>query len=330
MKRIYTMLLAGLALCAVSCQEKNLETEGPETGKTMTFTASLAETKTAIQGNKSVWVTGDKITINGVELTAVLPDGMTEAETATFTGVVAPNPKTPKYVATYGKFNANQKAVAGNYDPAVVELTAESDNHDLFFRNTTALLRLDIQGDDNGKEISSVSFVAGADVVTLTGSKLNGVYYMAVQPKKYPGFDIKINDSVVKKNISGSFIPSASNIYNVGAVKHSKIYYRGENAGTNWNPGLEMIDAGNGQYVLFNVKIDAGNKIKFFIPQYWEHDGIKEDVWFGFDHDEENGNMYLKNTGNDIENIALGVYNVYFKTAGCQWWEKRVAMVKVK
>lgn len=300
MKKIYAILLAALTICAVSCQQGPLDNETPITGEEITFTATLETAPTTpsskttlgdeewIDGKKirkSYWTKVDEITVNGVKLQATLPEGQTTSATATFTGVVTPNPDGAKYVATYGKFSATQTAVLNNYDPAVVELRAESNDNNLAFQNLTALLRIDVQGDDNGTDINSVTFTADEHVVTLTGTKLQGVYYMAIQPGNYTGFEIKINESLVKKNISGAFIPSASNTYNVGHVKHSNVKLVGNDAATHqgkdkeWgNGGIEMIDCGNDKYVLYNHTFNEGAEFKI----------LADGIWYGCNKDGQN------------------------------------------
>ena len=63
MKKIYSFMVAALALAAVSCNKEVSPVETP-VGATIVFSAEMDATKTILNGNKSEWVAGDKITIH--------------------------------------------------------------------------------------------------------------------------------------------------------------------------------------------------------------------------------------------------------------------------
>lgn len=174
MKRIITstLLLSALALFS-ACQKS--EQQAPAKGESIVFTASFApETKTVIEGTKSLW-NKDEIRIfngNHSEAQKYVTGAENEATAefkiknpeATFTGdkfiAVCPNS-----LATNAWWNGSadktinklwlkpeQTATAGTYDPEGHVAVAYTENTALSFRNACALLKFTIKS-DNIKEV---------------------------------------------------------------------------------------------------------------------------------------------------------------------------------
>lgn len=174
MKRIITstLLLSALALFS-ACQKS--EQQAPAKGESIVFTASFApETKTVIEGTKSLW-NKDEIRIfngNHSEAQEYVTGAENEATAefkiknpeATFTGdkfiAVCPNS-----LATNAWWNGSadktinklwlkpeQTATAGTYDPEGHVAVAYTENTALSFRNACALLKFTIKS-DNIKEV---------------------------------------------------------------------------------------------------------------------------------------------------------------------------------
>lgn len=174
MKRIITstLLLSALALFS-ACQKS--EQQAPAKGESIVFTASFApETKTVIEGTKSLWNKDEIRIFNGNNSEA--QEYFTNAENAataeftiknteaTFTGTsfiaVCPNS-----FATAAWWNSTadktinklylkpaQTATAGTYDPQGHVAVAYTENTALEFKNACALLKFTIKS-DNIKEV---------------------------------------------------------------------------------------------------------------------------------------------------------------------------------
>ena len=174
MKRIITstLLLSALALFS-ACQKS--EQQAPAKGESIVFTASFApETKTVIEGTKSLW-NQDEIRIfngNHSEAQTYVTDATNAAtaefkikdETASLTGTsfiaVCPNS-----LATAAWWNSTadktinklylkpaQTATADTYDPEGHVAVAYTENTALEFKNACALLKFTIKS-DNIKEV---------------------------------------------------------------------------------------------------------------------------------------------------------------------------------
>lgn len=169
MKRIITstLLLSALALFS-ACQKS--EQQAPAKGESIVFTASFApETKTVINGKKSLWNQDEIRIFNGNHTEAqeyvttavktATADFTIKNPEATFTGTsfiaVCPNS-----LATNAWWNGSadktinklwlkpeQTATAGTYDPEGHVAVAYTENTTLEFKNACALLKFTIKSD---------------------------------------------------------------------------------------------------------------------------------------------------------------------------------------
>ena len=174
MKRIITSTLSLSALALFSACQKS-EQQAPAKGESIVFTASFApETKTVIEGTKSLWNKDEIRIFNGnhseaqeyvtTAVKTATADFTIKNPEATFTGdkfiAVCPNS-----LATNAWWNGSadktinklylkpeQTATAGTYDPEGHVAVAYTENTTLSFRNACALLKFTIKS-DNIKEV---------------------------------------------------------------------------------------------------------------------------------------------------------------------------------
>lgn len=320
MKKSYAILLAALTACAVSCNKEGMEGDKPSPeGRTVTFTATMEEqTKTVLDGKVSLWTKGDVILINGVEFTAILPDGQERSSTATFTSSSVPSDFKGPYKAVYGGFKELQNAVAGSYDPQAAYMTAESQNHDLTFRNETTLLKFRVR--ENG--VKTVKFKSGDYVVTLNAPAMeqgNSTfatqtdYFIAVKPGRYSEFDLTFGDDVVKTYIHTKPIDfTSSKIVKMGDLGYTGVFLRGNKAAihqeTEWGTGIQFAETGQQHYVIKNVRLDEGAQFKVYIENW-------NDKWLGTNFGPVTINNWWgikTNEGGNITAKEPGVYTICF------------------
>ena len=158
---MFSFIAAALSLTAVSCMKETTPVETPApAGESVVFTAATNSTKTAIaEGNKAVWVAGDKITIHngtqGYEFTTA-DAGMTAKFEYTgndFSG--------EKFMAVYpeGTYTADvnaktvvahvptyQEATAGTHNPKAALAVSYTEDKTLHFKNATALIKFKVIG----------------------------------------------------------------------------------------------------------------------------------------------------------------------------------------
>lgn len=174
MKRIITstLLLSALALFS-ACQKS--EQQAPAKRESIVFTASFApETKTVIEGTKSLWNQDEIRIFNGnhseaqeyvtTATNAATAEFQIKNTEATFTGTsfiaVCPNSLATKawWNSTADKtinklyLKPEQTATAGTYDPEGHVAVAYTENTALSFKNACALLKFTIKS-DNIKEV---------------------------------------------------------------------------------------------------------------------------------------------------------------------------------
>ena len=170
MKKIITstLLLSALALFS-ACQKPEKQT--PAKGDSIVFTASFdPETKTVLDGKKSLWNMDEIRVFNGnhgvaqeyVTTAANAPTAefKIKNEAASFTG--------SKFIAVYPNSRAGdawwnaeadktinklwlanvQRSSEGTYDPLCHVAVAYTENHELSFKNTCTLLKFTIQSDN--------------------------------------------------------------------------------------------------------------------------------------------------------------------------------------
>ena len=211
MKKNLFMVAAVALMVFSACNKEEINGGYNPANGTIEFTAGFdAATKTTlVNGKKTEWVKGDAIDINGVKFTVVDESLNDEdgGQTATFAAVaeeVGENFGAP-FTAIYpydskGNVPSDQTAHEGNFDPKAVVEIAESDNHELSFKNKTSLLKFQVPTACKTVELSSKTELAtGSTSVTITGDFKTGIdYYVAVLPGDKEAFKVKVDGYVVK------------------------------------------------------------------------------------------------------------------------------------
>lgn len=159
------LLFAVAALLSGCAKDSNMK--APKGGDPVIFTATIAQTKTALTvegtAGKLVWEDGDEITINGVAYVAT-PDSENPAM-ATFApkGTDEAEPVDGVYYAAYNcTFDAEQlsgilparQTYAANSLAGVAPMYAESEDTEFTFKNICSLLEITLKGDAKVSEIS--------------------------------------------------------------------------------------------------------------------------------------------------------------------------------
>lgn len=164
MNKITSILLVALTVfSAASCCKEYVEETPQVAGETVVFTASLdgADTKAVLNGNKTEWVAGDKVTIHngtkGFEFTAASA-GLSTKLTYTgndFTG--------NKFLAVYpaGDYTAdvNAKTVkaaihtyqasrSNTFNESAALAVAYTENDNLAFKHAVSLLKFTVKGNN--------------------------------------------------------------------------------------------------------------------------------------------------------------------------------------
>lgn len=181
MKKIYSFMVAALALAAVSCNKEVSPVETP-VGETVVFSAEMDATKTILNGNKSEWVAGDKITIHngtkGYEFSTTEAGAKVDF---TYTGddfegtkFMAAYPAATEADVEAKTVKANiptyQPSVDNSYNPSAAVAVAYTENASLAFKNATSLIKFTVKG-NNVKGLifygNNGEAVSGDVVVTL-------------------------------------------------------------------------------------------------------------------------------------------------------------------
>lgn len=257
MKTICKYILILFAMCAglASCVKEDFP--GVENDGLVTFTASYeTPTKTVLNGLTPYWTPSDKIAIfNGVnnEFAATVTE---PSATASFKGELAGKgtknfravtPYSPDY--TYSSLGSTfyglsipqeQACVENTYDPNALVAIAQSDDHNLSFRNLGSLVKFTVISDgvtsvtlrSNNEEVLSGTFEAtysanpginireGKDEVTLKGDfKKGSIYYVVTLPAALEkGFIVLLNGSVKSMSVDAPVVLSRSGLVNLGEL----------------------------------------------------------------------------------------------------------------
>lgn len=211
-------VVAAVALMAfTACNKEEFNYGAGAPVGSIEFTAGFeAETKTTLADGKTVWVKGDEISINGLKFVA-----QNDGASATFINDEVPTePFKAPYVAIYpytsgGKVPSTQGAYVDNFDPKAVIEIAESDNHELSFKNVTSLLKFQVPTNCETVTLTSDTELAGIEgayekEVNVIGKfTVNTDYYVAVLPGEKKNFTVKVDDYVVKSAESVTINSSA-------------------------------------------------------------------------------------------------------------------------
>ena len=225
MKKIYSFVFAAIAiLSAVSCQKEMANEPLDNNGGDFTVTAiaSVESKTTLVDGNKTYWTPGDKISLFNAEGEAVAfsTDITEKAASATFTNTAAF--KVPETIfAVYpdrGRSNETgstqkltdgiinnfrigspQTAVAGSFDPTFGSAVGMADeNGNLIFKNINSLIKFTIGGNKAPSEVKFTNggsrYIAGLFTYnTETGAVTNansGAKEIILKPAEGQTFEV--------------------------------------------------------------------------------------------------------------------------------------------
>lgn len=268
------MFLAMAALVsAMSCSK---EVDSPENVNTavekevITVRLSSPSTKTALEGTKTVWLEGDKVSVTigdkiiG-ELELVEEDIFKGEVEAGYDGEATLN-----YPAGVTAVPATQEAVAGTFvdEAALLEGKVSMDdlragkNAELV--NTTSLLQFSVA------QAGDVTFEVGTAKYTVTGCKTGETYYACVAPASAVNFVARI-DGYFSKQASSNVTFSANKIANLESLPApTKSAWGVVGIGGNWDNDIAMYNDVDGYVVAKNVNIKSTDEFKLRKDGAWK------------------------------------------------------------
>lgn len=219
MKKIFYILASAIvALGAIACENEGLENVAPEVNgtETLSFTATIDNTKTALDGLKTIWVKGDVVMIDTYEfvcqedLTTFTCTGLTEDQVATLKAAET-------LTATYSKNKDGKVDSAAGVAGAVLQATG----------NFTAGFNFSVK--------SAFLKFTTTGIVTLEGEGLfstgntytttdveGGEYYVAINPTNE---EITFTASSYGAELkSTSFDFDAKKLYDLGTLTPYNLY----------------------------------------------------------------------------------------------------------
>ena len=269
----YSMFLAMAALVsAMSCSK---EVDSPENVNTavekevITVRLSSPSTKTALEGTKTVWLEGDKVSVTVGdkiigELELVEEDIFKGEVEAGYDGEATLN-----YPAGVTAVPATQEAVAGTFvdEAALLEGKVSMDdlragkNAELV--NTTSLLQFSVA------QAGDVTFEVGTAKYTVTGCKTGETYYACVAPASAVNFVARI-DGYFSKQASSNVTFSANKIANLESLPApTKSAWGVVGIGGNWDNDIAMYNDVDGYVVAKNVNIKSTDEFKLRKDGAW-------------------------------------------------------------
>ena len=180
MKKFFIFLAVAALVSAMSCT-KEVNSDAVVEKETISVRLS-PETKTALEGTKTVWLEGDQVsvTVGGVEIGTLelVEEDLFKGEVeAGYDGTATLN-----YPAGVTSVPTTQKAVAGTFadEAALLEGTISMDDlragNSAVLANKTALLQFSVA------QAGDVTFEVGSTKYTVTGCETEKSYYACVAP----------------------------------------------------------------------------------------------------------------------------------------------------
>ena len=269
----YSMFLAMAALVsAMSCSK---EVDSPENVNTavekevITVRLSSPSTKTALEGTKTVWLEGDKVSVTVGdkiigELELVEEDIFKGEVEAGYDGEATLN-----YPAGVTAVPATQEAVAGTFADEAALLEGKMSMDDLRagknaeLVNTTSLLQFSVA------QAGDVTFEVGTAKYTITGCKTGETYYACVAPASAVNFVARI-DGYFSKQASSNVTFSANKIANLESLPApTKSAWGVVGIGGNWDNDIAMYNDVDGYVVAKNVNIKSTDEFKLRKDGAW-------------------------------------------------------------
>lgn len=264
----YAIFLAMAALVSAMACTKEVNSDTVVAKETISVRLSPA-TKTALEGTKTVWLEGDKVsvTVAGVEI------GTLElVEEDLFKGEVEAGhdgEATLNYPAGVTSVPSVQKAVAGTFADEAALLEGKMSMADLRagksteLANKTALLQFSVA------QAGDVTFEVGSTKYTVTGCETGATYYACVAPASSVSFVARIGGYLSKKAQSNVTF-TANKIATLGSLPApEKSAWSVIGLGGDWNQDKVMYNDLDGYSVLKNVEIKSTDEFKLRKDGAW-------------------------------------------------------------
>ena len=289
MKKFFIFLAVAALVSAMSCTK---EVNSDTVVEKETISVRLSpETKTALEGTKTVWLEGDQVSVTvGGSVIGTL-DFVGED---LFKGDVEAGhdgTATLNYPAGVTSVPTTQKAVAGTFadEAALLEGTISMDDlragNSAVLANKTALLQFSVA------QAGDVTFEVGSTKYTVTGCETGATYYACVAPETGKlSYTVGIVLGAKEKD---NFAPVANTVYPLGelTLKESTVYgLVGTN--NNWTDAMMYETTKDNFYVLYGVNFTSAGQFKI----------RKNKVWV------DDGNFGSANTTTKTKNTAVGVF----------------------
>ena len=316
MKKFYIFLVVAALVSAMSCTK---EVNSDTVVEKETISVRLSpETKTALEGTKTVWLEGDQVSVTvGGSVIGTLDfvgEDLFEGDVeAGHDGTATLN-----YPAGVTSVPTTQKAVAGTFadEAALLEGTISMDDlragKSTELANKTALLQFSVA------QAGDVTFEVGSTKYTVTGCETGKTYYACVAPETGKlSYTVGI---VLGAKVKDNFAPVANTVYPLGelTLKESEVYgLVGTN--NNWTDAMMYETTQDNFYVLYGVNFTSAGQFKI---RKNNNNGWVDDCNFG----SANTTTKTKNTAVGVfthgssADIAVnaGTYDVYFDRLASQ------------
>lgn len=289
MKKFFIFLAVAALVSAMSCTK---EVNSDTVVEKETISVRLSpETKTALEGTKTVWLEGDQVSvIVGGSVIGTLDfvgEDLFEGD------VVAGHDGTAtlNYPAGVTSVPTTQKAVAGTFadEAALLEGTISMDDlragNSAVLANKTALLQFSVA------QAGDVTFEVGSTEYTVTGCEIGATYYACVAPETGKlSYTVGI---VLGAKVKDNFAPVANTVYPLGelTLKESTVYGL---VGTHneWTDAMMYETTEDNFYALYGVEFAEAGQFKIRANKDWL----------------DNGNFGSANTTQKTVNTAVGVF----------------------
>lgn len=194
MKKIFLIITAFVALAMFASCQKEQVNENMTAGVTR-FTASIEQTKTAIDGVKISWCEGDEIKVADASSKIAIYVAESAGASTTFNIKSGGTPLgAGPYTATYGDIDNQVYDDSGANVPLTAEETTSTDFH---FHSPNAVLKIiatsskdytikKVTVENNGETLSTLTCSSGVKLQELAST----VFYIAVTPGPYSNLKI--------------------------------------------------------------------------------------------------------------------------------------------
>ena len=303
MKKFYIFLVVAALVSAMSCTK---EVNSDTVVEKETISVRLSpETKTALEGTKTVWLEGDQVSVTvGGSVIGTLDfvgEDLFEGDVeAGHDGTATLN-----YPAGVTSVPTTQKAVAGTFadEAALLEGTISMDDlragKSTELANKTALLQFSVA------QAGDVTFEVGSTKYTVTGCETGKTYYACVAPASSVSFVARIG-GYLSKQAPSNVTFTANKIAELDALpapEVSSTTLQGING--NWSSNVAMYKDIDWNVAL-NVK-STSTEFKF----------TEGTSWIGAKGSFVHKDVYAYSTGADnIKINANTAYDIYYNNDG--------------